>query len=881
MAEPGSATTKELEELGIEASAFEALERDFQETLQQLVGDSSLAKFRQEYSKLHRALSKSYASEKRLLNRCKALQGEIVSNSAKVQQALKMSQEDQKTIAQLTKEIEKAWKMVDVANAKEAKAKETINSLREAIDKLKKLVEQGAGFSIGQENSVNELFRVKEELQKEVDLHVAKINQLRLDINAERERTSQLQAEKAAAEQQITMLQEAIRTRVVEFGRETQEKQKLNKELDDLRRELASSQDEINAKNESIASLQDQLQYTLAEVDQQKAEVENYQSLLGQMESNEAAAKDALNKAHETIVQLQGNAKEQNNLLDQHKAEIERTRKLVRDEQRKYAALQEKVVQAKNARNVVEAEKADLLKAITELNHQLELETLAKREQDRVISSLSAQTSKLKKGTEKERTKTDAQKEVVRKLANDRKVLETHIDKYKKAAQDHRKKIHELGLKKDKFRSLTMELSTKLLQTQEELKIKDLVIFDKKKKLREAKVKLKQQQMLYEAVRSDRNLYSKQLIEAQDDIAEYKRKFDILNHQIDQLKEEIVVKEQAIFTEHMTHMRVQKDFAAKQIQLSVLGSQIYEARKFQQAQAEELSKLKHIINEADTERMRQKKALEAARNERDILGTQLIRRNDELALLYEKLSINRYTLEKGEKQYAQRVKEIRALKSKNKELRRQLKLLDGQTAHVDSLKMAVFQLQRELLQERNRVKALSEELENPMNIHRWRKLEGTDPDKYDLIRKIHTLQKRLIAKTEEVVEKELLIQQKEKYYIELKNVLARQPGPEVAEQLNVYQASLKAKTRELKALAAELNMSVAQVNEFKYENERLARELNSVKKRFFEMKKKETRRKRAAAEDKAAAAPTASPGKIPVQPDPDMRRFAGGGFAIQ
>ena len=70
----------------------------------------------------------------------------------------------------------------------------------------------------------------------------------------------------------------------------------------------------------------------------------------------------------------------------------------------------------------------------------------------------------------------------------------------------------------------------------------------------------------------------------------------------------------------------------------------------------------------------------------------------------------------------------------------------------------VYHLQRELLRERTRCKALEEELENPMNIHRWRKLEGSDPSTYEMIQKIQTLQKRLIQKTEEVVEKELLIQ---------------------------------------------------------------------------------------------------------------------------
>jgi hypothetical protein len=49
----------------------------------------------------------------------------------------------------------------------------------------------------------------------------------------------------------------------------------------------------------------------------------------------------------------------------------------------------------------------------------------------------------------------------------------------------------------------------------EEVKIKEMQIFDYKKKNAELETKYKQQQNLYEAVRSDRNLYSKNLIEKQ------------------------------------------------------------------------------------------------------------------------------------------------------------------------------------------------------------------------------------------------------------------------------------------------------------------------------------------------------------------------------
>ena len=61
----------------------------------------------------------------------------------------------------------------------------------------------------------------------------------------------------------------------------------------------------------------------------------------------------------------------------------------------------------------------------------------------------------------------------------------------------------------------------------------------------------------------------------------------------------------------------------------------------------------------------------------------------------------------------------------------------------------------------------------------WRKLEGADPETFEHIQHIQVLQRRLISKTEEVLEKDLMIQEKEKLYLELKNILARQPGPEV------------------------------------------------------------------------------------------------------
>merc|ERR1711972_780357 len=155
-------------------------------------------------------------------------------------------------------------------------------------------------------------------------------------------------------------------------------------------------------------------------------------------------------------------------------------------------------------------------------------------------------------------------------------------------------------------------------------------------------------------------------------------------------------------------------------------------------------------------------------------------------------------------QFKGRLEEIRRQKEFIAALRTELFSAQQQAESIDDLKKEVYHLQRELLQERTKVKALSEELENPMNVHRWRKLEGSDPAMYELIQKVRTLQKRLIAKTEDVVAKDLEIQEKERLHKDLQGILGKQPGPEVMEQLELYQETFAAKMKQMKSMQSEL-----------------------------------------------------------------------------
>lgn len=211
-----------------------------------------------------------------------------------------------------------------------------------------------------------------------------------------------------------------------------------------------------------------------------------------------------------------------------------------------------------------------------------------------------------------------------------------------------------------------------------------------------------------------------------------------------------------------------------------------------------------MIKESEQQCQKLKEEYELVVAERDILGTQLIRRNQEAGLLYEKIKINQSTLKKGEIQYKERLGDIMILKSQIADLINEIKDFKSQSNQIPDMKNEIHNLQKELIEEKLKVKSLSEEQENPMNVHRWRKLEATDSETYELMTKIQSLQKRLISKTEEVIEKEKVVDQKEKQLKDLREIMNRQPGIEEGKQIPVLSDNLKQKSIQMNAMQGEI-----------------------------------------------------------------------------
>ncbi|KAH0506977.1 Cilia- and flagella-associated protein 58 [Microtus ochrogaster] len=866
------------EKLVLEETAFEEIERDFQEVLNELSGDKSLEKFRVEYEKLHNIMRKSYDNEKRLMAKCRELNAEIVVNSAKVATALKLSQDDQTTIASLKKEIEKAWKMVDSAYDKEQKAKETILALKEEIVNLTKLVEQGSGLSMDQDSNIRDLLKFKEEVTKERDQLLSEVVKLRENLAQTTEQQQETERAKEDAEQTINQFQQEIQHRQNEASRESRKKEKLEKELKQIQTDMDSRQTEIKALQQYMQKSKEELQRLEQQLKEQKIlneraakELEQFQirnSKLQQENEQHTLTCEQLSQENQQKA-LELKAKEEE--VHQMRLDIGKLNKIREQIHKKLHLIEDQKAEVEQHKETLKNQIMGLEREVESSKKQAELDKKA-------MDELLRERDILNKNMLKALSATQKQVDLVKLHEQAKRNLEEEIQNYKDEAQKQRKIIFQLEKERDRYINEASDLTQKLqladqgwglsthiaprvpdildrvwmhllgalwgeavqvLANMEDIKVREIQIFDYRKKIAESETKLKQQQNLYEAVRSDRNLYSKNLVEAQDEITEMKRKLKIMTHQVDQLKEEISAKESALVKLHLEQQRIEKEKETLKAELQKLRQQALETKHFIEKQEVEERKLLRIIAEADGERVRQKKELDQVISERDILGSQLVRRNDELALLYEKIKIQQSVLNKGETQYNQRVEDMRILKLEIKKLRREKGILARSVANVEELRQELFHMQREFLKERTRCRALEEELENPMNVHRWRKLEASDPSTFELIQKIHTLQKRLISKTEEVVEKELLLQEKEKLYVELKHVLARQPGPEAAEQLQIYRHTLRERTKQLKVLSSELNMYESQSQEYKYEIERLGNELVTLKKKYLAQKRKE------------------------------------------
>mmetsp|Transcript_149356 Transcript_149356/g.479643 ORF Transcript_149356/g.479643 Transcript_149356/m.479643 type:complete len:841 (-) Transcript_149356:40-2562(-) len=818
------------------ATALEVLDKDYQETVKDLNGSKAqiVEPFRAEYEKLYKALLRSHESEKRLTKKIRDLNAEISASAQSVQTAMKTAAEDQQTIGNLRRELEAQQKQVAQSLDKEKQAKEGIAKFKAEIADLQHRIDQGAGMSAEQELTLAQLTGQREQLEKDRDMLKQNMDMLQRICTHRMDEVQKVEQVRAGSEEQILDMKQQVAEKRLEVEAEKRRKEELEQRMKDLRAENETRLEELTSVQRNIAA---------EEVEYKKVE----QGLIQAKKDEEVLDKRVRSKMDEQakleerlVLETEKNKKyvlenQQRELtmrskkeeIGQHDEEKDKINKMHDALKKKDRSLTEERTDLESQRNGLK----------TELKGKQEKIDTSKKDSDvdrKKIEDLLRERDILNKSVVKADDRTKNQIDVVKRQETQAMNMQKDIARWKQDAQEFRKRIFELEKQREKYSIELQQANAKYCGAKEELKQRGVTLTELKKQIQNVDAKLNQQKNLYDTVCMDRNLHAKNLEESKEQIADMRRKFKIMFHQTTALKEEIREKDNRVVRGHFK----QKDVLALNEKLK--ESKEKAARRVKnleiivETHRNQMKKLESTIQEAEQERQAQQKELEGVVGERDILGAQLIRRNEELALLYEKIKIQQSTLQKGETQYNDRVQDVSKFRGDIRKSKGDVASAKTQVTNVDSLKREIHHLTKMLLREQTKAKALQEELENPMNVHRWRELEGSDPATYEMIQKVKSLQKLLIAKTEEVVEKDAIIQEKEKLYVQLKNIIARQPGPEVAEQLAWYSQNLKEKTAHMKQMAQELEMYCNQVQDLRDEIDRHSRDYQEVKAAYFQ-----------------------------------------------
>lgn len=387
------------------------------------------------------------------------------------------------------------------------------------------------------------------------------------------------------------------------------------------------------------------------------------------------------------------------------------------------------------------------------------------------IESTETQLSSYRRELEIVRKKEAGSEKAARTMAD---LLQLNMNGKKNLNMEQKSLEEEVGHQKDQIRLLLQEkeryehdaeiMNQQYYTALEELKLQELQVQELQKKMLEDQAKLKHKQNLYEAVRSDRNLYSKQLIDSQEEINSLRRKFRGMNHLIEQLKDEISVKDHAIVKEHFLHHSVDKEKELLKNELMKIRKQVVSSESIIDNQRVEILKLTRIIDEAEQERARQRNELSAVISERNLLTSQVVKRNYELGNMYDRIKIQRSNMRIGESNYNRVMYGIENWKSQLVATVMDHKTTIAGLTGLEDLRNKVVQLEKVLLAEQTKSRALCDEMERPMNVHRWRVLESSDPKRYEKIVQIQALQQQLVAKSDDVIRFDLMIQEKEKVW---------------------------------------------------------------------------------------------------------------------
>mmetsp|Transcript_28894 Transcript_28894/g.84706 ORF Transcript_28894/g.84706 Transcript_28894/m.84706 type:complete len:930 (-) Transcript_28894:174-2963(-) len=797
--------------------------------------DVMVSMHKAKYAKLHDVVLRTYDHEKNLLKRAKQLNQDLLAEKMKLDKATVRAQEDSDAIASLRDELAKGQSELALREEKEMQ-------LQLEADQLTRQKQEMEREAAAKEKLQAEL------LQPQIEALDRAVEEAASDLERQQGALLRLQGDRKDLMDRIAESRDAKNAAVSEKGHLNAAYVKVRSEPDKLKKQadvVMGAAAALEAEVDNLAQKVSVLDHDLAAQSKRRKELDEQRMEHAMAAERSRAQAETKERECDSVHRRLELAKD-----DTHNAQVERLRV---DQEQKAVALELKREQDGLNRRVKDYNGAlkRARRAEVAMQQAQQLVPHAKLQLDEAQRQIVA-----KKG-EKAR-QSDAIEEMRREvdifINNFLKQEDSEKDQvlwHQQCAAEVGEYHAEVSALRDNDRQLSKRIAdlnaareaksreaAKALQqtrdAKEELKVRQLMLLDLSKKHQEIRARLAEFSKLYDLVKNDRNKYVNLIQESSQALAEMKEKIKILQNEVDILRRESAQKDAFLSKEHLEHQNSTSSRDALRIELNKANASLADRHAEVKQQAEDVRNLNAIINGIEREMVRLKREYEVAVEDRNYTGIQLIDRNDELCILYEKSNVQQATLKRGELQLQDRDEEVRVLDLEVARLCREVEAIRRVIPKMPAFEERILTLQAQLQEERARAEQLSADLESPANERRWRKLEGRDPEPEDLAAKIQLLDQRLSDKKEQLLEKELVLEEVTNLANRLRKqaIEKRESTLDLAKAVNEAQGRIKSTTRKMMAAVSELSMYQATAIKLTHDNTQAQEMLYNAQKRL-------------------------------------------------
>ncbi|XP_050638691.1 coiled-coil domain-containing protein 146 isoform X5 [Macaca thibetana thibetana] len=650
-----------------------------------------------------------------------------------------------------------------------------------------------------------------EELRKEIMQKKLEIKNLREDLASKQKQLLKEQKElEELLEHQVVLKDEVAhyQTIPVQIGKEIE---KITRKKIEMEKKKILLEQEVKNLNDSLKKVENKVSAIVEEKENVIKEVEGKRALL-----------EIKEREHNQLVKLLELARENEatSLTERGILDLNLRNSLI-DKQNYHDELSRK--QREKERDFRNLRKMELLLKVswdaltqTQAMHQrllLEIEAIPKDD-----STLSERRRELHKEVEVAKRNLAQQKIisemesklVEQQLAEENKLLKEQENMKELVFNLVRMTQIKIDEKEQKSKDF-LKAQQKYTNIVKEIKAKDLEIRIHKKKKCEIYRRLKEFAKLYDTIRNERNKFVNLLHKAHQKVNEIKERHKMSLNELEILRNSAVSQERKLQNSMLKHANNVTIRESMQNDVRKIASKLQEMKEKKEAQLNNIDRLANMITMIEEEMVQLRKRYEKAVQHRNESGVQLIEREEEVCIFYEKINIQEKMKLNGEIEIHLLEEKIRFLKLKIAEKQRQICVTQKLLPAKRSLDADLAVLQIQFSQCTDRIKDLEKQFIKPDGENRARFLPGKDLTEKEMIKKLDKLELQLAKKEEKLLEKDFIYEQVSRLTDRLcsKTQDCKQDTLLLAKKMNGYQRRIKNATEKMMAVVAELSMKQA------------------------------------------------------------------------